>query len=163
LVSSIWFFFRIEFHRAAGGTQAIGPHRANILEAIDRFGSISAAAPAVDLTFRQTWRVVQHLNALFDTPLVEIRRSGRSSGAFLTPLGKDVLARFREMQRVINEALEPNFRAFEKITGMNPNKPPPIPRFAQIIDPTTIAPRKKKSAQRPKARPKNEKRKARKK
>jgi molybdate transport system regulatory protein len=163
LVSSIWFFFRIEFHRAAGGTQAIGPHRANILEAIDRFGSISAAAPAVDLTFRQTWRVVQHLNALFAKPLVEIRRSGRSSGAFLTPLGKEVLTRFREMQSVISEALEPSFLAFEKITGINPNKPPPIPRFAQIIDPSTIAPRKKKPARRPKAGLKSPKQKAKKK
>jgi molybdate transport system regulatory protein len=159
LVSSIWLFFRFEFHRAAGGAEAIGPHRANILEAIDRFGSISAAAQAVDLTFRQTWRVVQLLNAQFNKPLIGIRRSGRSSGAFLTPLGKEVLARFREMERVANEALEPHFRAFEKITGMDPKKKRPIPRFAQIVDPSAIAPLKKKPARRPKAEQKKIKKK----
>jgi molybdate transport system regulatory protein len=160
-VSSIWFFLRIDFHGAGGGPASIGVHRANILEAIDRFGSISAAAPAVDLTFRQTWRVVQSLNALFDTPLIAIRRSGRSSGASLTPLGKEVLARFREIQRAAGEALEPHFLAFEKLIGMDPKKSPPIPRFAQIVDPSTVALATKKRATRLRARQKKKKKRAR--
>lgn len=148
-MSSIWLFLRIDFHRAGGGVESIGPHRANILEAIDGFGSISAAALAVDLTFRQTWRVVQYLNSQFDRPLIEIRRSGRTSGALLTPLGKEVLACFREIQHAANEALEPHFRAFEKVGRMDPNRPPPIPRYAQIIDPSTIpAPKKGRPPQR---------------
>jgi molybdate transport system regulatory protein len=127
-----------------------------MLEAIDRFGSISAAAPAVDLTFRQLWRQVQMLNSLFDQPLIGIRRSGRSSGAFLTLLGKEVLARFREMQQVANETLEPHFRAFEKLVGLDPNALPPVPRYARIIDPATIPiARKQKRAARASTKAKN--------
>jgi molybdate transport system regulatory protein len=137
-MSSIWPFLRIQFGDVNDYNKAIGPHRANMLEAIDRFGSISAAAPAVDLTFRQLWRQVQVLNSLFDQPLIGIRRSGRSSGAFLTPLGKEVLARFREMQQVANETLEPHFRTFEKLVGLDPDAPPPVPRYARIVDPATI-------------------------
>jgi len=140
---SIWLLLRIEFDVAIG-IAAIGPHRAGMLEAIDRFGSISAAAPAVDLTFRQLWRLVQALNSFFNGPLIGIRRSGRSSGAFLTPLGKEVLARYREMERVANQALEPHYREFEKLVGIDSNTPPPVPRYAQVIDPSTVAPPKKK-------------------
>jgi molybdate transport system regulatory protein len=139
----IWTFLRMEFD-GADGNGAIGPHRANILEAIDRFGSLSAAAPAVDLTFRQLWRVVHAINSMLGQPVVGIRRSGRSSGAYLMPLGKEVLARFRAMQRAVDKVLEPHYRDFAKFVGMDPNTPPPIPRYAQIIDPSTIPPPKKK-------------------
>ncbi len=146
---AIWLFFRLEF----GPTTAIGPHKAGMLEAIERFGSISAAAPAVDLTFRQLWRLVQSLNTHFDRPLVEIRRSGRSSGAFLTPLGKEVVARYREMERLTNQTLEKHYRQFEAAVGIKPNSPQHVPRYAQIIDPTTIdrTTKQKKRAQKTKA------------
>lgn len=140
-MSSIFLFLRIEWN-VNDNDAAIGLHRANVLEAIDRFGSLSAAAPAVDVTFRQLWRTVQVLNQLFDEPLVGIRRSGRSSGAFLTLLGKEVLTHFREMQRAANETLEPHFRAFEKLVGLDPNTPSPAPRYA-MIDPATIPVAKK--------------------
>lgn len=161
-MSSIWAFLRIDFHGAAGSIESIGPHRANILEAIDRFGTISAAALAVDLTFRQTWRVVQYLNSQFDRPLIAIRRSGRTSGAILTPLGKEVLACFREMERAASEALEPHFRVFQKIVGMDPNRPPPIPRFAQILDPSTIPTRTERRKPTPSAKKRSTKRSAKK-
>ncbi len=138
-------FLRLDF---AGGNGSIGPARATILEAIDRFGSISAAAPAVDLSSRQLWTLVQILNSLFDEPLIEIRRSGRSSGAILTPLGREVLAHFRKMEHVANKALATRFRKFEKLVGADPGAPPPIPRFAQIADPNTIQASKKNPATR---------------
>ncbi len=145
---SIWLFFRIEF----GGVKAIGPHKAAMLEAIDQLGTIAAAAPAVDLTYRQFWRVVQLLNTHFNKPLIEIRRSGRSSGAVLTPLGKEVLARFREMQRVANEALEKHFREFEALVGVDPRTPQPVPRFAQVIPPSTSSQTAKRLAKTAKAK-----------
>jgi molybdate transport system regulatory protein len=135
----IWMFFNLDFGEGKSG---VGIHRANILEAIDRFGSISAAAPAVDLTFSQMWRVVRTLNSHCDQPMVAARRGGRNAGAFLTPLGKDVLARFREIERVINESAAPYIRELEKVVGVD-KTPPRLPRFAQIVDPSTLpAPRK---------------------
>jgi molybdate transport system regulatory protein len=143
----IWIFFNLDFCR---GNYGVGIHRANILEAIDRFGSLSAAAPAVNLTFNQMWRVVRVLNSLCDKPFVGTRRGGRTGGAFLTPLGKDVLARFRKVERVINKSTAPYIRELEKVVGVN-KTPTVIPRYAQIIDPSTIAPQKKKPPRRPKA------------
>jgi molybdate transport system regulatory protein len=118
---------------------AIGPHRANMLEAIDRLGSISAAAPAVDLSVRQLLASVHILNSLFDEPLVELRRGRHGGGASLTPIGKEVLTRFREMEQVGNKALKPYFRAFEKRFGIDSTTPPAIPRYAQIVSPDSVA------------------------
>lgn len=150
---AIWLYFRLDF----GPTSAIGPHKAAMLEAIDRFGSISKAAPAINLTFRQLWRVVQSLNVHFSKPLIEIRRSGRSSGAFLTPLGKEVLTRYREMERLTNRTLQKHFRAFETAVGIDHNSPQLIPRFAQVIDPALV---EKTTRQKTVARARNKKMKA---
>lgn len=134
---SIWMFLSIEWNSVH---DAIGPHRANMLEAIDRFGSISAAAPAVDLSIRQLLASVHTLNSLFDEPLVELRRGRHGGGASLTPIGKEVLARFREMEQVANGALKSYFRAFEKRFGIDSTTPAAIPRYAQIIAPHNVTP-----------------------
>jgi molybdate transport system regulatory protein len=155
MAMGIWIFFNLDFCQGKNG---IGIHRANILEAVDRFGSISAAALAVDLTFGQTWRVIRLLNSLSDQPLVAARRGGRNGGAYLTPLGKQVLAGFRRVEQVIKESTGPYIHELEKVVGIH-KKPTVVPRFAQIIDPSTIR-RKKKSTGRLKAGQKIKKQKA---
>ena len=149
---SIWLFFRIEFTRVDpvgrqkfGDWAGLGPGRVLILEAIDRYGSISAAAPAAGLKFQQFWRLVQDLNTHFKEPIVEIRRSGRKSGALLTPLGKEVVRRYREMERVANQTLERHYREFEALVGIDSTAPPPDRHRAQMIDPGTAAKPAKKS------------------
>jgi molybdate transport system regulatory protein len=125
-----------------------------MLEAINRFGSISAAAPAVDLSIRQLLASVHILNSLFDEPLVELRRGRHGGGASLTPIGKEVLARFREMEKVANNALNPYFRAFEKRFGIDSTTPPAIPRYAKILAPHNAAPLAKQQMPRQKPRQK---------
>ncbi|WP_412771673.1 winged helix-turn-helix domain-containing protein [Nitrobacter sp.] len=150
---SIWLFFRIEFTRVNpkgcekfGSLAGMGTGRVCILEAIDRYGSISAGAPAVGLKFQQFWRQVQDLNTQFKEPVVDIRRSGRNRGAFLTPLGKEVVRRYREMERITNKTLEKHYREFEALVGIDSTTPPFVPRWAQLIDPGTIAKPAKKRA-----------------
>ena len=49
---------------------AIGPGRAELLEAIGRSGSISAAAREMGMSYRRAWLLVEAVNAAFVTPLV---------------------------------------------------------------------------------------------
>ena len=77
----------------------IGPGRADLLELIDKTGSISAAGKAMGMSYKRAWGLVQALNAGFGAPLVETARGGAAQGgAELTALGRDVLARYRAMQ-----------------------------------------------------------------
>lgn len=125
-----YLFMRVHFPSG----EAFGPSRAAILEGIDRFGSMAASARAVGLTYRQVWATVKVLNKIFPRPLVEVRVGGRASGASLTPLGKELLARFRAMELVANEALEGHFRAMEDLLGEDPNGPASPPRWVQLRD-----------------------------
>ncbi len=52
-----WLFIRLDF----AGKPSLGPVRIGILEAIDRFGSVTDAAKAVGMTYRQTWFLVHEM------------------------------------------------------------------------------------------------------
>jgi molybdate transport system regulatory protein len=125
-----YLFMRVDF---PSGT-SLGPSRTAILEGIDRFGSISASARAVGLTYRQVWSTVKLLNGIFPRPLVEVRVGGRLSGASLTPFGKQLVAHFRAMERDANVALKGHFEAFEKLLGEDAKAPAPVPRWAQVLE-----------------------------
>jgi len=123
-----YLFMRIDLPSGA----KVGPSRTAILEGIEKYGSITGAARAVGLTYRQVWATVKVMNAMFKEPLVEISPNGRASGARLTPFGREVVRRFREMEKVANQALKAHFRAFERMAGEDSHAPAPVPHWAHI-------------------------------
>jgi molybdate transport system regulatory protein len=147
---ALWIFMKMAFSH--GGS--FGHSRVAILDAIDRFGSLSASARAVGLTYQAVWGAVQKLNREFPEPLVMIRRSGRSSGALLTPMGKEIVTRFREIESLVNVLLEKQFRALERAVGDDSKAPPPISRWAYLVDPSSVEkPKKQRTDGRKKAKP----------
>ncbi len=78
----------------------IGPGKIGLLEEIRRTGSISAAGRALGMSYRRAWSLVDELNRLFDGPVVTTQLGGsQGGGASLTPLGEDLVARFRALER----------------------------------------------------------------
>ena len=53
-----------------GAETAMGPGKADLLEAIDREGSISAAGRAMGMSYRRTWLLVATMNRCWAEPLV---------------------------------------------------------------------------------------------
>ena len=80
-----------------GETIALGPGKADLLEAIDRTGSISAGAQAMGMSYRRAWLLVDAMNRSFLRPLVATSR-WRGEGAWLTPEGKSVLRLYRRLE-----------------------------------------------------------------
>jgi molybdate transport system regulatory protein len=87
------------------GEIALGPGKADLLDAIAAHGSISAAARALGLSYRRAWLMVDAMNRLFADPPVQTARGG-PGGAQLTPSGKTLLADYRELQRAMAEAAD---------------------------------------------------------
>ncbi len=89
--------------RPRGGTTgpieaiALGPGKADLLEAIAGTGSISAAATALGMSYRRAWVLVATMNGCFVRPLVATT-SRRSAGAALTPDGRAVLDLYRRIE-----------------------------------------------------------------
>lgn len=85
------------------GEIALGPGKADLLDAIATHGSISAAARALGLSYRRAWLMVDTMNRLFADPPVETARGG-PGGARLTPAGKALLAEYRTLQQALAAA-----------------------------------------------------------
>ena len=83
-----------------GDAIAFGPGKADLLQAIERCGSISAAAREMGMSYRRAWLLVEEMNSCFSSTLVSTATGGaRGGGAVVTEFGRQVLARYRRMQK----------------------------------------------------------------
>lgn len=90
----------------------IGPGKIALLEQIALAGSISAAGRALGMSYRRAWLLVDELNRLFGAPVVTTQLGGsHGGGAALTALGRDLVSRFRALERaaepLVDEYLGP--------------------------------------------------------
>jgi molybdate transport system regulatory protein len=117
---------RIEF---AGGDR-LGPGKIALLENIREHGSISAAARAMDMSYRRAWLLVENLNALFGEPTVQTR-IGRAEGggAVLTPFGERVVALYRAVERQAATAARVSLTELARARPKDP--PPAAPALAR--------------------------------
>lgn len=91
---------------------ALGESRLRLLEAIDREGSITRAAPAVPLSYKAAWSAVEAMNRLAQVPLVERGAGGgRRAGTRLTDHGRRLLALLRATQAESRSAIAGLVRA----------------------------------------------------
>ena len=88
---------RPRWRLSRGETVALGPGKVDLLEAIDRTGSISAGARAMGMSYRRAWLLVDTMNRSFLRPLVATSK-WRGEGAWLTPEGKKVLGLYRRLE-----------------------------------------------------------------
>lgn len=89
-----------------GTTIALGPGKADLLEAIERTGSISAGARELGMSYRRAWLLVETMNACFSVPLIVTSR-WRGGGARLTPAGRRILRLYRDVEALSEAAAKP--------------------------------------------------------
>lgn len=93
---------------------AIGPGKADLLEAVRDTGSISAAGKRLGMSYRRAWLLVDTMNRCFRTPLVETAKGGSAGGgAQLSALGESVLARYRAMEQAVAKVCAKHFEALQ--------------------------------------------------
>lgn len=82
----------------------LGEGRVRLLELIGSTGSISKAAGALHMSYRQAWQHVQDMNAGTSEPLVRKLQGGvGGGGAELTAAGQRGITTFREMRQRIEQ------------------------------------------------------------
>ena|ERR1700722_6643879 len=93
---------------------AVGPGKIRLLELIDETGSISAAARAMEMSYRRAWLLVEELNDLFRAPVVTTKLGGRAGGgAALTRFGHSLVRRYRAMEDSARQALTPHLASLD--------------------------------------------------
>lgn len=97
----------IKIHLPYGKVSAIGPGKADLLEAIAESGSISAAARQMGMSYKRAWDLVDTMNKSFREPLVHTATGGsHGGGAQMTEFGHEVLRRYREIELKSYQAVE---------------------------------------------------------
>ena len=100
---------RISFKKSI----AMGPGKADLLDAIVQTGSISAAARKMKMSYRRAWLLVETMNECFREPLVETLTGGpHGGGARVTSLGLEVVRRYRQMEAKASRSVIREMAAF---------------------------------------------------
>jgi molybdate transport system regulatory protein len=104
--------FRLQIKRGV----VLGPGKVALLEHVAELGSISRAGQAMQMSYRTAWALVTDMNAHFIEPLVTSTKGGKGGGgASLTPLGKEVLRRYRAMERRALKAISKDIAQLETL------------------------------------------------
>lgn len=69
--------------------------RVILLQRVGEYGSVSAAAKSMQMSFSHAWHLIEDMNTLAPEPLVEKQVGGRrGGGAWLTDAGKQAIQDF---------------------------------------------------------------------
>jgi molybdate transport system regulatory protein len=99
------------------GDGILGPGKIELLERIERLGSITAAARDMGISYRQAWLLVATMNQKFRRPLVATSQGGRSGGGTrLTATGRKVVGCYRTLVSRVARLAGRELRAIAAMT-----------------------------------------------
>jgi len=106
--------FRLRVTR--GDDIAVGPGKIDLLEAIARTGSITAAAKELGMSYRRAWLLVDTMNRNFKSPVVAAETGGtHGGGAAITDVGAQVIERYRRIEATAARAAAADIRALRSL------------------------------------------------
>jgi molybdate transport system regulatory protein len=77
----------------------LGPGKMDLLEAVARTGSISAAGRDLGMSYRRAWTLLDSVNTMFGQAAIETSAGGANGGgARLTSFGERLLAAYRSVE-----------------------------------------------------------------
>lgn len=105
------------------GKVVFGLGRYRILNAIDRSGSLQAAARELKMSYRAVWCRIKASEERIGRPLVE--RKGKGSG--LTEFAEDLMKQFRRLHAVVEKESDEMYAVLmdETLTGGDEDDPSP--------------------------------------
>lgn len=85
------------------GEKFFGPGPAELLEGIEREGSLAKAAKQMGMSYKKAWDIVDHLNSQSKNKFVESHKGGEKGGrAELTEQGKAFVTQYRSLEKKLN-------------------------------------------------------------
>lgn len=97
---------KTRFHVQLKHAVAIGPGKADVLQAIAETGSIAKAGRRLGMSYQRVWSLVRAMNGDFVEPLVLTQRGGTAGGgAGLTDVGLRVLSIYRAIEQDAERAV----------------------------------------------------------
>jgi len=89
------------------GEKFFGPGPAQLLEQIEKEGSIAKAAKQLKMSYKKAWSIIDDLNTRGMKPFVVSRKGGeKGGGAELTKFGKEVVLKYRNLTNKLNSIVK---------------------------------------------------------
>ena len=83
--------------------ETIGLGKIDLLEKLGEVGSISAAARQMGMSYKRAWFLLNSMQSGFREPLFVTERGGsQRGGTTLTPLGADLIRRYRSHVKIVD-------------------------------------------------------------
>lgn len=89
------------------GERFFGPGPVELLERIQESGSISKAAKEMNLSYKKAWTIINRLNTVGKTLMVETSPGGKEGGgSIVSEEAKFLVAEYRRMRKAFNDFLQ---------------------------------------------------------
>jgi molybdate transport system regulatory protein len=96
-----------------GSVLAIGPGRIELLEGVQRTGSLSQAARDMGMSYRRAWLLMQSLNESLSAPAsLAVRGGRRGGGATVTATGRALIRTYRRTEARVARNISEHFAKF---------------------------------------------------
>lgn len=119
--------FRVDFTPSC----SLGPGKIDLLEGIERTGSLRQAALGLGMSYRRAWLLLDAINRSFSEPATTASVGGHGGGGVtLTPFGQEIIRSYRAASRAIESVAK---NELQTLAARAVNTPPR----------TTGAPRKR--------------------
>jgi molybdate transport system regulatory protein len=114
--TNLQYAFRLYLN--ADGQRVLGKGGAQILEAVEEYGSIAAAAKELEMSYKFAWDYLVRMRRRLHQPVIVTHRGGTrdgkkkgGGGTMLTPVARALLKEFRETERLMRNILTKRERA----------------------------------------------------
>lgn len=85
----------------------LGTGRVELLELIDKTGSINAAAKEMKMSYKAAWERINGMNVLASQPLIDRTTGGRGGGGTtLTPYARELIATFHRLAQLHRQFID---------------------------------------------------------
>lgn len=113
---------KVRFRIKSQDTVAMGPGKADVLQAIHGTGSLAETGRQLGMSYQRVWSLVRGMNADFVEPLVLTQRGGAAGGgAALTEVGQRVLALYRRIEADADRAVAKKVAPLMALIRTEPN------------------------------------------
>jgi molybdate transport system regulatory protein len=104
---------KAKFWLTMGPRTLFGDGKADLLEAVDRLGSLRRAARSMGMSYRYAWGLLRELDEAAGFEFLEHSGSGPRTHLRLTSAGKRFIAAYRRFRAPLDDLIERRFqRAF---------------------------------------------------